>query len=106
MSHIYYAHWWQNVTDGAAVTEWAVNFRPRFCNALAIWHKYNDSLPINEAYNYKKKEQHKWKVHTNTWQKSLLSLFSLESFCLTYLSIGGGLANATPTCYPSTEFIL
>ena len=45
--HIYYDHWWQNVTDGAIVTEWAVNFRQRFCNALAVKHKYNDSLHID-----------------------------------------------------------
>ena len=44
---IYYNHWWQNVTDGATITEWAVNFRQRFCTALAVEHKYSDSLPID-----------------------------------------------------------
>ena len=44
---IYYDHWWRNVTDEAMVTEWVVNFRQRFCNALAVEHKYNDSLPID-----------------------------------------------------------
>ena len=44
---IYYDHWWRNVTDGATVTEWAVNFKQRFCNALAVEHIYNDSLPID-----------------------------------------------------------
>ena len=51
---IYYDHWWQNVTDGATITEWAVNFKQRFCNALAVKHKYSDSLNINEAHNYKR----------------------------------------------------
>ena len=54
MSHIYYVHWWQSVTNGATVIEWVVNFRQRFFNALAIEHKYNDSLPINEVHNYKR----------------------------------------------------
>ena len=54
MSHIYYVHWWLSVTNGATVIEWAVNFRQRFFNALAIEHKYNDSLPINEVHNYKR----------------------------------------------------
>ena len=53
-SCIYYAHWWQSVTDGAMVIEWAVNFRQKFCNALTIEHKYNDSLPINETHNNKR----------------------------------------------------
>ena len=52
--HIYYYHWWRNVTDTATVTEWAVNFKQRFCNALAVEHKYSDSLNINEAHNYKR----------------------------------------------------
>ena len=88
------------------VTKWAVNFRQRFCNALAVEHKYNNSLPINEAYNYKKKREQKLKVHTNTLRKSLSSQFSLKSFSLTNLSIGGGVANATQVCYSSTQFIL
>ena len=32
--------------------------------------------------------------------------FSLKSFSLIDLSIEGGLANTTPTCYSSTQFIL
>ena len=44
---IYYNHWWRNVTNKAAVTEEAVNFRQRFYNALAVKHKYSDSLPID-----------------------------------------------------------
>ena len=42
-----YAHWWQSVTDEAMVTELTMNFRQRFYNALAVEHKYSDSLPIN-----------------------------------------------------------
>ena len=53
-SCIYYAHWWQSVTDEAMVIEWAMNFRQRFCKALTVEHKYNDSLPINEAHNNKR----------------------------------------------------
>ena len=83
-----------------------MNFRQRFCNALVIEHKYSNSLPINEAYNYKKKRQQKLKVHTNTLRKSLSSQFSLNSFSLTNLSIVGGLANTTATCYSSTQFFL
>ena len=63
MLRIYYAHWWQSVTEGATVIEWAVNFRKIFCNALAIEHKYSNSLPINKARNYKKRRQQKLKVH-------------------------------------------
>ena len=40
--------------EGATVTELVVNFRQGFCNALAVEHKYSDSLPINEAHNYKR----------------------------------------------------
>ena len=40
--------------DGATVTKWAMNFRQIFCNALAVEHKYSDSLPIDEALNYKR----------------------------------------------------
>ena len=66
--------------DGVTVTEWAMNFRQRFCNALAVEHKYNNSLPINEAYNYKRKSNKKLKVHVNTLQKSLFSLFLSKTF--------------------------
>ena len=38
--------------------------------------------------------------------KSVSTIFSLESFSLTDLSIEGGLADATPTHYSSTQFIL
>ena len=44
---IYYDHWWLNVTDGVAVTKWVVKFKQRFCNALAVEHKYSDSLSID-----------------------------------------------------------
>ena len=105
MLRIYYAHWGQSVTDGSTVTKWAVNFKQRFCNTLAVKHKYSNSLPINEARNYKRRRQQKLNIHTNTLRKSPSSEFSLKSFSLTDLSIGGGLANATPTYYSSTQFI-
>ena len=41
---IYRAHWWWNIADGAMATKWAMYYKQRFCNALAIEHKYNDSL--------------------------------------------------------------
>ena len=82
-----------------------MNFKQRFCNALAVEHKYSNLLPINEARNYKKKRQQKLNVHTNTLRKSLSSQFSLKSFFLIDLSIKGDLANTTPTCYFSTQFI-
>ena len=44
---IYYDHWWKNVMDGATVTKWAVKFRQRFYNALAVEHKYSNSLSID-----------------------------------------------------------
>ena len=69
--------------DGVTVTEWAMNFRQRFCNALAVEHKYSNSLPINEAHNYKRKSNKKLKVHVNTLQKSLFSLF-LSKILLPY----------------------
>ena len=47
MLRIYYDHWWPNVMDGATVIEWAMNFKQRFCNALAVEHKYSDSLPLD-----------------------------------------------------------
>ena len=56
MLYIYYTHWWQNVMDGATITEWAVISRWRFCNTLAIEHKCSKSLPINEAHNYKRED--------------------------------------------------
>ena len=54
--HIYYTHWWRNVTDGATITEWAVISRWKFCNTLAIEHKCSTSLPINETHNYKRED--------------------------------------------------
>ena len=56
MLRIYYDHWWRNVTDGATIIEWAVNSKQRFCNALAIEHKCNTLLPINETHNYKRED--------------------------------------------------
>ena len=53
---IYYAHWWRNVINGATVTKWAVISKKGFCNALAVEHKCNTSLPINEACNYKRED--------------------------------------------------
>ena len=44
--------------------------------------------------------------YTQILYEMTLYSFSLESFSLTDLSVGGDLANATPTCYPSTQFIL
>ena len=106
MSRIYYAHWWQNVTDGATITEWVVNFKPRFCNALAIGHKYSDSLPINEAYNYKRKSNKSERYTQILYENHFPICFTLKSFPLTNLSIGGGLANTTLACYSSTQFFL
>ena len=102
---IYYAHWWRNVTDGTTVTEWAVISKQRFCNTLAVEYKCNTSLPINDAYHYKREDNRNpryTQLHTNTLRNHYVLLFSLESFSLTDLSIEGGLANATLTCYPST----
>ena len=106
ISHIYYAHWWQNVTDRATVTKWAVNFRPRFCNALAVEYKYSDSLSINEAHNYKRKSSKSEKYTQILYKNHSPVCFSLKSFSLTDLSIEGGLVIATPTCYSSTQFVL
>ena len=103
---IYYSYWWQSVTDGATITKWAMNFRQRFCNALAIQHKYNDSLPINEAHNYKRKSSKSEKYTQILYKNHSPVYFSLKSFSLTNLSISGGLANATLACYSSTQFIL
>ena len=97
---------WQNVTDGATVTKWAINFKSRFCNALAVEHKYNDSLPINEAHNYKRKAKEVKGTHKYSTKHHSPVCFSLKSFSLIDLSIGGGLANATLACYSSTKFIL
>jgi len=44
--------------------------------------------------------------YTQILYEMTLYSFSLESFSLTDLSVGGDLANATPACYPSTQFIL
>ena len=81
------------------------DFKQRFCNSLAVEHKYSNSLPINEARDYKKRRQQKLKIHTNTLRKSLSSQFSLKSFSFTNLSIGGNLANTTLACYSSSQFI-
>ena len=69
---IYYTHWWQRVMDEAMVTNWVVNFKQRFCNALAVKHKYSNSLPINEAHNYKKRRQQKLKVYKKYFTKITL----------------------------------
>ena len=106
MSHIYYTHWWQNVIDGVTVTEWAVNFKSRFCNELAIEHKYSNSLPINEAHNYKRKINKSERYTQILYENHSPVYFSLKSFSLIDLSIGGRLANGTPTCYSSSQFIL
>ena len=45
-------------------------------------------------------------LHTNTLQNYYLPIFSLESFSLTDLSIGGSLVDATLAFYFSTSFIL
>jgi len=105
---IYYDHWWQNVTDGPTVTKWVVASRQRFCNALAIEHKCNTSLP-NEAYNYKREDNKNPRypqLHTNTLRNHFVLIFSLESFSLTDLSIRGGLVDTTLAFYSSTQFIL
>ena len=33
-----------------------MNFRQKFCNALAVEHKYSNSFPINGAHNYKRRK--------------------------------------------------
>ena len=59
-----------------------MNFRQRFCNALAIEHKYSDSLPIDQAFNYKRestKNPRYAQLQTNTLRKSLSTLFLSNS---------------------------
>ena len=82
MSCIYYAHWWQRVMDGAAVTKWAVNFKQRSCNTLAVKHKYSDSLPINEQTTIKVKAT---KVKgTHKYSTKLLSTHFFSRIFLPY----------------------
>ena len=105
---IYYDYWWQNVTDGPMVTEWAVASRQRFCNALIVEHKCSTSLPINEVYHYKREDNRNPRyaqLHTNTLGNLSQLVFPLESFPLTDLSVGGGLADTTTACYSSPLFI-
>ena len=63
-------------------------------------------MPINEAQNYKRKTNKNERYTQILYENHSVVCFSLKSFSLTDLSIGGGLANATPTCYSSTQFIL
>ena len=73
---IYYDHWWQNVTDGPMVTKWVVASKQRFCNAIVVEHKCNTSLPINEAYNYKREDNRNQKYTQILYEITLNSFFS------------------------------
>ena len=84
--------------DGATVTG--------FCNVIAAEHKYSDSLPVNEAHNYKIKSNKSKRYTQILYENHSLVYFSLKSFSLIDLSIGGGLVDATPMCYSSPQFIL
>ena len=78
--------------------------RQRFCKALAVEHRCSTSLPINEAYHYKREDNRNIRytqLDTNTLRNISQLIFSLESFSLTYLSIEGNLADATLACYSS-----
>ena len=91
--------------------EWAVHTKHEFRNVLVVEHKCKNSLPINAASNYKRRKHQKPKVRSITHKKKTLRnhsllIFSLESFSLIDLSIGGGLVDATPMHYSSTQFIL
>ena len=88
--------------DRATVIDRAVNFRQRFRNALAVEHKYNDSLPINKAYNYKKESNRIERYTQILYENHSPVSFSLKSFSLANLIIEGGLANATLTSYSFT----
>ena len=83
MLRIYYTNWWQSVTDGETVIEWAVNFRQRFYNGLAIEQKYNDSLPINEAHNYKR-ESNRSKRYTQIFYENHPPIYFLSKIFLPY----------------------
>ena len=78
------------------ITKWVVNFRWRFCNTLAFEHKYCDALPINETHNYKRKSNKSERYTQILYENHSPICFSLKSFFLIDLSIGGGLANTTP----------
>jgi len=90
--------------------EWDVHTKHEFRNVLVVGHKCRNSLPINAASNYKRRKHQKPKVRSITHKKTLrnhsLLIFSLESFSLIDLSIGGGLVDATPTHCSSIQFIL
>ena len=86
-----------------------MNFRQRFCNALVVKHKYSDSLPINQTFNYKRESTRNPRYdqsHTNTLRNHYPFFSCQESFSLTNLTVEGGLADATSACYSSTQFIL
>ena len=46
--------------------KWAMHIRTPISNALAVVHKYTDSLSIKAKNNYKRKDQQNPKVHINT----------------------------------------
>ena len=46
--------------------KWAMHIRTPIGNALAVVHKYRDSLSIKAKNNYKRKDQQNPKVHINT----------------------------------------
>lgn len=89
---IYYDHWWRNIMDRATVIEWAVNFRQKFCNALAVEHKCSDSWHIDWALNYNRESTRIPRYdHFYTpilYRNHSPVCFSLKSFSLTNLSIG------------------
>ena len=92
--------------DRATVIDRAVNFRQRFRNALAVDHNTMIHCPLNEAHNYKKESNRIERYTQILYENHSPICFSLKSFSLADLSIEGGLANATPTCYFFTQFIL
>ena len=46
--------------------KWVMHIRTPISNALAVVHKYRDSLSIKAKNNYKRKDQQNPKVHINT----------------------------------------
>ena len=90
--------------------EWAVHTKHEFRNVLVVEHKCRNSLPLTQQATIKGESTRNLRyaqLHTKkTLRNHSLLIFSLESFSLIDLSIGGGLVDATPTHYSSTQFIL
>ena len=80
--------------------KWAVHLRAPISNVLAVEHKYRNSLSIKVRNNYKRKEQHNPKVHTNIHPNITPSQFRSKHFSLTFwLKHWSVLANTT-SVYP------